>query len=71
MEKLHIKVWDGTTTIPITLSDSRARCKDTLFSMREDHTRYGNPTPYKVSLSNDMYELLNKMYEEKKPIHEL
>lgn len=61
VEPLHYCVWDGKRTISEEpLGKTRDYCLKQLSSLREDHLRTLNPTPYKVSVSDHLY---NKMYE--------
>jgi len=39
--------------------------------MREDHIRWLNPTPYKVSVTNDLYLFIHKLWLQEGPIKEL
>ena len=42
-----------------------------LASLRPDHKRTLNPTPYKVSVSNNLYAFLHEMWLENQPVGEL
>lgn len=42
-----------------------------LASLRPDHKRTLNPTPYKVSVSNKLYTFLHEMWLENQPVGEL
>lgn len=49
------KIWwkDGAVRQPIpTLEEVRNRVKESLSTLRQDHLRHLNPTPYKVTLDN-------------------
>ena len=39
--------------------------------MREDHLRGLNPTPYKVSVSEELYDFLHSLMEQEAPIKEI
>jgi nicotinate phosphoribosyltransferase len=61
VEPLHYCFWDGKRTISEEpLGKIREYSLSQLASLREDHLRTLNPTPYKVSVSDYLY---NKMYE--------
>ncbi len=61
VESLHHCFWDGKRTISEEpLGKIREYSLSQLASLREDHLRTLNPTPYKVSVSDYLY---NKMYE--------
>ena len=61
VESLHHCFWDGKRTIlEEPLGKIREYSLSQLASLREDHLRTLNPTPYKVSVSDYLY---NKMYE--------
>jgi nicotinate phosphoribosyltransferase len=40
----------------------RGRLRDQLECLREDHKRPLNPTPYKVSLSERLFEFMHKLW---------
>lgn len=54
--------WDGrrTKTLP-GIEDMRKNCSDSLTSLREDIKRFVNPTPYKVSVSDELFNNLTKL----------
>ena len=61
VEPLHHCFWDGKRIISEEpISKVREYSLHQLDSLREDHLRTLNPTPYKVSVSDYLY---NKMYE--------
>ena len=72
VEKLHELIWDGklTQSLP-TLNEVRDRCKQQIETMREDHMRRLNPTPYKVSLSSELYTFMHDLWLSETPIPEL
>ena len=39
--------------------------------MRSDHLRYTNPTPYKVSVSEGLYDFIHKLWLEEAPVGEI
>jgi len=49
----------------------KARVWQQLQQMRSDHLRKMNPTPYKVSLSENLYTYMHKLWQEGVPIHEI
>lgn len=72
VERLNGLVWDGPNgVVPGTLStlaESRSRCLEQIKSMREDHIRPLNPTPFKVSVSSVMYDLIHGLWMREAPI---
>ena len=56
VEKLHQIVFENDEIlVDEDISTIKQRVADSLIKMRKDHLRRMNPTPYKVSLSSDMY----------------
>lgn len=53
------------------LKDIRQKVTDSLKTIRQDHKRNLNPTPYKVSVSCRLYEFIHKLWLENAPIGEL
>jgi len=69
---LHHCVWDGKRVAPaVSLSESRAYVLDQLRTTREDHLRDINPTPYKVSVSEELYNYVYHLWAEESPVTEL
>jgi nicotinate phosphoribosyltransferase len=69
---LHHCVWDGKRTYPeVPLGESREYVLEQLRSMREDHLRDINPTPYKVSVSEELYDYVYHLWAEESPVTEL
>jgi len=53
------------------LEEIREKVRSSLESLRNDHKRNLNPTPYKVSVSDDLYHFIHKLWLENAPIGEL
>jgi nicotinate phosphoribosyltransferase len=69
---LHRCVWDGKRIYPeASLSESRDYVLSQLRSTREDHLRDINPTPYKVSVSEELYNYVYHLWTEESPVTEL
>ena len=69
---LHHCVWDGKRIYPeITLKESREYVLNQLKSTRADHLRDINPTPYKVSVSEELYKYVYNLWTEESPVTEL
>jgi nicotinate phosphoribosyltransferase len=69
---LHHCVWDGKRVYPdVPLNESRDYVLNQLRSTREDHLRDTNPTPYKVSVSEELYSYVFHLWEEESPVTEL
>ena len=73
VEELHSVVWDeGKVTCPLPSLDAvRDHVNDNLKSLRSDHLRSLNPTPYKVSVSDKLYNFVHNLWLENAPIGEL
>ena len=50
---------------------ARKRCNMDITTLREDHIRSFNPTPYKVSLSEKMYNIFHSKINKVTSIGEL
>jgi len=69
---LHHCVWDGKRVYPdVPLEESRSYVLNQLRSTREDHLRDINPTPYKVSVSEELYSYVYHLWTEESPVTEL
>jgi len=68
-------VWDGPNggpTSPETTSeDVRKYASSQLKLVREDHLRSLNPTPYKVSVSDELYRYVHELWMDNVPIPDL
>lgn len=76
VEKLYHLVWDGANggvpvDLDVDLMTSRDRCVASIKLMRSDHLRYSNPTPYKVSVSEQLYDFIHKLWLEEAPVGEI
>lgn len=67
-------VWNGHPTkdppVP-SINQIRSKCMQDLASLRHDHVRYLNPTPYKVSVSEELFESMYELWRRESPILEL
>ncbi|XP_020577758.1 nicotinate phosphoribosyltransferase 2-like isoform X2 [Phalaenopsis equestris] len=54
-----------------SLKTMRDRCMQHLDQMRPDHMRRLNPTPYKVSVSGNLYDFIHSLWLNEAPIGEL
>lgn len=72
VERLHDLVWDGrlSTDIP-DLVASREFSRRQIGQLREDHLRSINPTPYKVSLSERLFDFMHGLWEETAGVGEI
>lgn len=69
---LHELFWDGKICQKLpSLEDIRQYIRDQIQEMREDHKRFLNPTPYKVSVTSELYETLQNLWQQEAPIPEL
>jgi nicotinate phosphoribosyltransferase len=65
-------VWDGKRVYPeVPLEESRDYVLNQLRSTRGDHLRDINPTPYKVSVSEELYDYVYHLWTEESPVTEL
>lgn len=65
-------VWDGKRLYPVVgLQESREYVLAQLRSTREDHLRDINPTPYKVSVTEELYNYIYHLWSEESPVTEL
>ena len=74
VEKLSDVWWDGKAGLVKsypTIGDGRRKLKQQISSMRNDHLRNHSPTPYKVSVSEKLFEFLHRLWLEEAPVREL
>ncbi|XP_046578164.1 nicotinate phosphoribosyltransferase-like [Haliotis rubra] len=73
VERLHKLYWDnGKVAQPLpSLKEIRDSAESSLNSIRQDHKRALNPTPYKVSVSANLYTFIHDLWLESAPIGEL
>ena len=66
-------VWeDGQVAADMpSLDEVREYVKESLRTLRQDHKRSLNPTPYKVGVSDDLYHFIHDLWLENAPIGEL
>jgi nicotinate phosphoribosyltransferase len=69
---LHKCVWDGHQTFAFPPLDTiRQYVQDQIAAMRPDHVRAVNPTPYKVSVSQDLYRSMHELWMKEASISEI
>jgi len=73
VECLYKCLWnDGRLTEELpTLTQTREYVQRSLKTLRQDHKRSLNPTPYKVGVSDDLYHFIHDLWLENAPIGEL
>ncbi|KAL0108625.1 hypothetical protein PUN28_015232 [Cardiocondyla obscurior] len=73
VESLHKIYWkDGKLCQPLpTLQEIRNRVQESLNTLRNDHKRNLNPTPYKVAVSDTLYRFIDELWSQNAPIGEL
>lgn len=72
VECLHKLAWfEGELKCDEDQTTHRKRVMEQLSEFREDHLRAQNPTPYKVAVSNELYEFIHNLWSEEAPIKEL
>jgi nicotinate phosphoribosyltransferase len=63
---------NGGVSQPLpSIHELRSYAIQGLAALRPDIKRNLNPTPYKVSLSETLYEFLHKLWEQEAPIKEM
>ena len=68
---LH-RVWGGKREYPeVPLEESRKYVSEQIRNTRGDHLRDINPTPYKVSASEELYSYVYHLWTEESPVTEL
>jgi nicotinate phosphoribosyltransferase len=69
---LHKCVWDGRQTFAFPPLDTIHKYViDQISVTRPDHVRAVNPTPYKVSVSEDLYRSMHEIWMREAPITEI
>jgi nicotinate phosphoribosyltransferase len=69
---LHHCVWDGKSAAEFpTLERRRQFVLEQITSFRQDHLRYLNPTPYKVSVGEPLYNFIHEIWQREMPVAEL
>jgi len=69
---LHHLYWDGDDTEQLpSLEESRKYAREQLECTRPDHLRFTNPTPYKVSLSERLFNFMQELWSKEIPTGEL
>merc|ERR1711936_112978 len=73
VESMYKRVWDnGKMPEPLpTITEIRQQVQRSLKTLRQDHKRSLNPTPYKVGVSDDLYHFIHDLWLENAPIGEL
>ncbi|XP_002736222.1 nicotinate phosphoribosyltransferase-like [Saccoglossus kowalevskii] len=73
VEPLLKKYWfEGKICQPVqSLHDIKSRMESSLRSLRADHKRALNPTPYKVSVTAGLYQFMHDLWLHNAPIGEL
>ncbi|XKL66925.1 hypothetical protein PGB90_010345 [Kerria lacca] len=76
VESLLKMYWQGgNVCMPFnewsSLEAIREKVKSSLKTLRQDHKRYLNPTPYKVSVSDNLYSFINDLWLQNAPIGDL
>lgn len=70
--RLHKRVWDGHQTLAFPpLQQIRSYVEDQIAVMRPDHMRPINPTPYKVSVSEELYRSMHELWMQEAPVSEI
>ncbi|CAK9233591.1 unnamed protein product [Sphagnum jensenii] len=74
VEPLYKRYWSskpgGREKLP-SLEDVKKHCMQQLAAMRSDHMRSLNPTPFKVSVSGNLYDFIHYLWLSEAPVGEL
>lgn len=68
---LHQCVWDGQPVGLPSLKEVRSYAAKQIASLSEEHLRFLNPTPYKVSVSDRLYSFIHRLWMQEAPIAEI
>jgi nicotinate phosphoribosyltransferase len=68
---LHVVYDCGKVRPPSSLAEARDRCRAQLNGLRNDHVRALNPTPYKISVSQKLYDHMHDLWMKELPVKEL
>merc|ERR1712083_1027042 len=70
VEQLLINVFENgkVTHVSPSLHQRRQFCMEQVAQLREDYLRYSNPTPYKVSVSESLRALTQKLWRKEVPV---
>ncbi|CAF1629294.1 unnamed protein product [Adineta ricciae] len=73
VRNLYVLYWaDGEIKAPLpTLKEVRAYAREQIDQLRKDHIRDLNPTPYKVSVTDSLFQFMHKLWMKSVPIGEL
>ena len=72
VESIYKCYWsDGQVPDYPSLAEIRQNVQDSLKTLRQDHKRSLNPTPYKVGVSDDFYNFFHDLWLDNLPIDEL
>lgn len=76
VQPLHQTIWDGGYQDQykppfISLNKLRDYVMEQVGTLREDHMRPINPTPYKVSVSSELYNKLHSLWLDESPIPDI
>lgn len=74
VERLDILVFDCGVIVPggnRTFEEAKQAVGRELKTIRSDILRYINPTPYKVSVSDDLFNFLHDLWQSETPVAEL
>eukprot|EP00005_Dracoamoeba_jomungandri_P001969 CAMPEP_0174261366 /NCGR_PEP_ID=MMETSP0439-20130205/11384_1 /TAXON_ID=0 /ORGANISM="Stereomyxa ramosa, Strain Chinc5" /LENGTH=525 /DNA_ID=CAMNT_0015345827 /DNA_START=222 /DNA_END=1799 /DNA_ORIENTATION=+ len=72
VEQLNVLFWDGKLCEELpSIEEVRAYVQDQISGMRKDHLRLLNPTPYKVSVTSELYTFIQELWQEEAPIPDI
>ena len=72
VERLDIPVWDGKNgrVTHVGLKEARKFVKTSMSQLRREHLRSLNATPYKVSVSDELFRVARQLWAKEAPMQE-
>lgn len=71
VEPLYQIYWDGNYVETLSsIEDIKQRCSSQISSLPEKHTRFPDPVPYLVTLSDELFQFMHNLWEKECPIPE-
>jgi nicotinate phosphoribosyltransferase len=74
VEELHVVIYENGRVISganRSFEEAKSSVQQQLRTLRSDILRYTNPTPYKVSVSDSLFQFLHTLWQEETPVAEL
>jgi len=74
VEELHVSIYENGRVIEganRSFEEAKSSVQQQLRTLRSDILRYTNPTPYKVSVSDPLFQFLHTLWQAETPVAEL